>query len=317
MASSKSAKAGNSHFDSLHLPNAENSPKLQQLKTALQRYHQSREGGRLKAHLYASLETLLCEAAFTRDHATRTRLIDKVHAWYLGKIQKAPSSQSPNAAQRRILQPIRQPAKAQSALPRPRHSKTYTRPKPVEFQQARDTQAFKRRMSAWGRRSSRWEEEHSRRIEQKHYFKQEPRAPRPRRGSVPLFDFREKLQSESPKAQHPRVAQLRRLHSQSLDVEPPTYDQASTSSLHHSFDTALGETRRSQVREVIETKRRLASRSISCSMRDLENGLLLPDLPVGSLPLRFPRGGEQLMMRPFTQVKKTAAKKKKGKKKKK
>ena len=57
---------------------------------------------------------------------------------------------------------------------------------------------------------------------------------------------------------------------------------------------------------------KLAEKRIPCSLRDLENGIMVPDIPIPDIltPAILPRGGEKL----FGLPKKPASKKKKKRK---
>ena len=66
----------------------------------------------------------------------------------------------------------------------------------------------------------------------------------------------------------------------------------------------LSPERKAQFREVAYSKLKLASKSITCPIKSLENGLLSPDIPELSPIKPFPEGGERLIKRPLYQAEK-------------
>lgn len=143
--------------------------------------------------------------------------------------------------------------------------------------------------------------------------------------------------SNEEKTSFSRLAQMRALHSGLIDVESSLsnpkrrFDDIKTMSPFRQLDSSFRSNSRDeisrsytpliynkheQIKEVLDVKRILAAKRIPCSMENLENGLLNPEMESLS-PLILPKGGELLLVNPFSKIKKKKGKKKKGKKKKK
>jgi hypothetical protein len=262
-----------------------------------------------KDHFYHSLQTLMNEVLFTTDPSIKNILLEKIQTWYINKTNKSPISEKRNYFN---LHPCEQES-YEVYIPQLIHPKTssdvlgYTPhiPKKLVYNSENKNSAIGLfdRLDQDLYSNTTLPKVKNRRSKQ-NFIRPISPSKNPLKPSIFLIkDFTKTSRARSTVS--------------SLNKSPENFRNTSYTNqfLYDNTDNqsflAVPNDRRIQIKEVMRTKKRLASNHIICPMKVLESGLVISDFTLDPLPIeKLPRGGE-LLMKDLTENKKTSKKRKK------
>lgn len=263
-----------------------------------------------KEHFYNALQTLLNEVTFTSSSDIKAGLLNKIHKWYMEKTGISPfpksrgyeiqSGQGKEDLGILILQGIEPTTPVKLITPSP-----YL-PNKIQYdlEENPSNKCLFKALLKTENQSNPINLPKVKKIRTKDNFFRPYSPSKPAEVSPLIKDFRAKSTAFS-RNPSPDTFRNTSYMNQSL-YENPVFQNFS----------AVPPRRRSQIKEIMKIKKKLASRKVICPVKVLETGLMFSDFTQEAIPPEsFPKGGELLMQSPYEKKGPTRKKRKTNKKK--
>ena len=272
-----------------------------------------------KEHFYHALQALLNELMFTTSSRIKNQLLNKINKWYMDKTGRSPIQEKIKylhdfvEEQEDLVIYIPQkiePKKPVEKSPMKRLQNTCLS-KPLKYSEDdHDSENF-------------FEDLLNSEANGPSSFLPKVKAPRDRDNFIrPFSPEKASVDEFCPEIKDFRSHSRAKSTGVSRGFSPQTLRNTSyntrftSTNMETSEFSAVPNIRRIQIREVMNIKKRLASRKVICPVKVLEGGLVISDFTLDRLPVEnLPKGGELLMQDPTAKKKGSKKKRKKGKKK--